>query len=146
MSNSSPSLAMQALLLLDADFVPTPALAAQVKAPGAYAKLMAQLNAPQTIVLPAFEPDKKLADGRQLSLEAVQRECCHVSSHSLHCISSVCLVPSGVGAWLLLSRATISSYVCNACRGQAVYCVAVPAGAADAICAQLPKGPRRHRL
>ena len=73
-SSEAPSPASQALLLLDADFVPAPALAAQVKAPGAYAELMQRLSAPQAIVVPALQTGVNVSDGRRYVLDVVQSE------------------------------------------------------------------------
>ncbi len=65
----------QALLLLDADFVPPTSLAAAYQAsPRAYQELLAQLRQGQTVVLPAFETASGGAEGRALALAAAQRE------------------------------------------------------------------------
>ncbi|GAB4822605.1 hypothetical protein N2152v2_009651 [Parachlorella kessleri] len=64
----------EALLLLDADFVPPTSLAAAYQAsPRAYQELLAQLRQGQTVVLPAFETASGGAEGRALALAAAQR-------------------------------------------------------------------------
>ena len=73
------------MLLLDADFVPSPTWLAQHKSAKGYARLLEQLHRPAAIVLPAFETPysccsrKKLEEGRQVALAAARSEwawCC----------------------------------------------------------------------
>ncbi|GAB4820650.1 hypothetical protein N2152v2_007696 [Parachlorella kessleri] len=65
----------EALLLLDADFVPMPSLATALKAPQAFNTLMAQLRMPSVVVLPAFEVDKaaSLKEQQKIAMAAVTR-------------------------------------------------------------------------
>jgi hypothetical protein len=66
---------LQALLLLDADFVPTPSLVEEYRSAEGYAEMMRQLGRGQAVVLPAFETASAGEDGKQLAMAAVQREC-----------------------------------------------------------------------
>ncbi|GAB4815237.1 hypothetical protein N2152v2_002283 [Parachlorella kessleri] len=63
----------EALLLLDADFVPTPTMLPEYKSPQGYARLLNRLNKPGAIVLPAFETANNGTEGRVLALEAARR-------------------------------------------------------------------------
>ena len=69
----------QALLLLDADFLPSRGLSEELAAPESYATLLRALAHKQAIVLPAFETADDGEAGRGVALEAVQGE--HACSH-----------------------------------------------------------------